>query len=94
MIIYPVGGGVTLPDEGEVWLRVETAGATAQFYWSMDGESWNAIGGPVDATILSDDYFVGGGYGAFTGAFIGMTCQDLAGRKCYADFDFFDYKEL
>lgn len=91
---YPVGGGVTIPDEGQVWLRVETAGAAAQFYWSMDGENWNAIGEPVDATILSDDYFSGGGYGAFTGAFIGMTCQDLAGRKCCADFDFFDYKEL
>ena len=30
----------------------------------------------------------------FTGAFMGMACQDLAGDGCHADFDFFEYREL
>jgi xylan 1,4-beta-xylosidase len=29
----------------------------------------------------------------FTGAFVGMACQDLAGTLAPADFDFFAYRE-
>lgn len=29
----------------------------------------------------------------FTGAFVGMACQDLAGTARSADFDFFEYSE-
>lgn len=30
---------------------------------------------------------------AFTGAFVGLCCQDLSGQKQHADFGFFTYKE-
>ena len=29
----------------------------------------------------------------FTGAFVGMACQDMAGTALPADFDWFEYRE-
>jgi len=29
----------------------------------------------------------------FTGSFVGMACQDMAGTLNSADFDFFEYKK-
>jgi xylan 1,4-beta-xylosidase len=29
----------------------------------------------------------------FTGAFVGMACQDASGQGRHADFDYFEYKE-
>jgi xylan 1,4-beta-xylosidase len=29
----------------------------------------------------------------FTGAFLGICCQDLSGRRRHADFDWFEYTE-
>jgi hypothetical protein len=29
----------------------------------------------------------------FTGAFVGMACQDISGSGCPADFDWFEYVE-
>jgi xylan 1,4-beta-xylosidase len=45
-------------------------------------------GGVFDARILSDEYCRG-----FTGAFIGICCQDLTGARRHADFDWFEYEE-
>jgi xylan 1,4-beta-xylosidase len=45
---------------------------------------------PFDASILSDEA-TGPGLPNFTGAFVGMACQDLAGTRRHADFDCFDY---
>ncbi|HVW20598.1 MAG TPA: hypothetical protein VHC86_05240 [Opitutaceae bacterium] len=44
-----------------------------------------------DASILSDDAAIPGSPN-FTGAFVGMACQDLAGTGHPADFDYFDYE--
>lgn len=52
-----------------------------------DGADWKEIDCELDYSILADEY---GGMG-FTGAFIGVTCQDLEGKRRYADFDYFDY---
>jgi hypothetical protein len=32
-------------------------------------------------------------YPNFTGAFVGVCCQDLAGTRRPADFEYFDYRE-
>lgn len=90
----PLGAGIPLPGDGPVYLRVTTSRETARFSWSLDGTTFTDIGDPLDATILSDDYFESMGHGMFTGAFFGICCQDLSGQKCFADFDYFDYKEL
>jgi hypothetical protein len=45
-----------------------------------------------DASILSDEACAPGTLN-FTGAFVGMACQDMAGTAHPADFDFFEYRE-
>lgn len=90
---HPVGVGIRLPEKGEVWLKLVTYGETAQYFYSLDGEKYSAVGPALDAEILSDDYFNKTGHIMFTGAFIGICCQDLSGRGAYADFDYFYYTE-
>lgn len=90
----PIGAGVPVPD-GPLTLRLETNGATAQFYWSADGENFAAIGPELDATLLSDDAPERILHeNRFTGAFVGICCQDLTGQKRPADFDFYRYTSL
>jgi xylan 1,4-beta-xylosidase len=48
------------------------------------------VGPVLDASKLSDEY---ASDFSFTGAFVGMACQDLSGRSAHADFDFFEYAE-
>ena len=54
--------------------------------------------GPVlDGSILSDDYVEDAEVRyrpCFTGAFVGLCCQDLSGQRLHADFDGFEYREL
>jgi xylan 1,4-beta-xylosidase len=45
---------------------------------------------PFDASQLSDEA-TAPGLPNFTGAFVGMACQDLSGARRHADFDHFDY---
>ena len=47
---------------------------------------------PFDASILSDEASAPGTPN-FTGAFVGVCCQDLAGTGSPADFDYFVYRE-
>ncbi|MCG8653835.1 MAG: hypothetical protein MI861_28610, partial [Pirellulales bacterium] len=90
---FPLEGKVIdLPEQGDLWLRCRVEGASLRFDWSVDGETWRPAGPALDASVLSDE--AGKGEGAnFTGAFIGMTCQDLTGRGLHADFDHFRYRE-
>ena len=74
-----------------VWLRASVDGASLKFSWSDDGESWHEIPVELDQSLLSDEAGIDGGE-QFTGAFVGMTCNDLSGRRKYADFDFFAYE--
>ena len=63
------------------------------FSWSLDGEHWQQIPVTLDYSVISDEAGVGPG-GSFTGAFVGMCCQDLSGQKIAADFDCFYYQEV
>lgn len=62
-----------------------------QFYYSASGADWEEIGPRLDICHLSDDFPA---YIRFTGTFIGMCVQDLAGTFRAADFDYFEYREL
>lgn len=82
-----------LPESGPVWMRAEVDGPALDFYWSTDGENWRHAPATLNQSLISDE--AGKGEGAsFTGAFIGMACQDLSGQDCPADFDYFEYSEL
>jgi xylan 1,4-beta-xylosidase len=88
---FPVGGAeVVLPREGVLHLRVRLDYEKLQFSWSPDGETYSDVGPVLDSTILSDEERPGAG---FTGAFIGLCCQDLSGRRRHADFHRFEYLE-
>jgi xylan 1,4-beta-xylosidase len=81
-----------VPIEGwrRCYLRVTVDYDRLQFYYAPDETNWKAIGPVLDASILSDENGIDSG---FTGAFIGLCCQDLSGRRRPADFDFFEYEE-
>ena len=80
-----------------IYLKAEFNREKLQFYFSEKENAWHKIGRVLDGSILSDDYVTNEGHryrAAFTGAFVGLCCQDLTGQKMHADFDWFEYKEL
>lgn len=83
---------VWLADEGRVRLGLDVTGDVAQFRFAVEGGEWTQIGPQLDASLLSDE--AGKGEGAnFTGAFVGMACQDITGQRKHADFYSFSYDE-
>jgi xylan 1,4-beta-xylosidase len=83
---------VVINDWKQCYLRVEVNFQDLQFSASSDGLAWELIGPVLDATKLSDDY--GQNILHFTGAFIGLCAQDLAGTRAIADFDYFIMRNL
>jgi xylan 1,4-beta-xylosidase len=53
---------------------------------------WRGLLQQFDASILSDEA-AAPGTANFTGAFVGVACQDMSGTSKHADFDFFEYQE-
>lgn len=43
-------------EKGEVWLRATVQREKLNFSYSIDGNTWQEIGGTLDASIISDDY--------------------------------------
>ncbi len=80
-----------LPDAGPVWLGADIVGHDLVFRWSLDGEAWTELPITLDQSLISDEAGLGEG-ASFTGAFLGMACQDLSGSDRAADFDFFSYR--
>ncbi len=85
--VFPLGGEPVAVPPGPVYLRASFSCGALQFSWSPDGIGFQPIGPVLDASILSDDY---GGHWGFTGSFIALACQDLAGTRLAADFDFLE----
>lgn len=84
------GREIAIPDEAEyVYLRVDVDYDVYRYSYSFDGKDWTTLPVTLDSSKLSDDYIQGGGF--FTGAFVGMQCQDTSGRRQHADFDYFSY---
>jgi xylan 1,4-beta-xylosidase len=75
-----------------VRLRVEVDFERLYFGYRLDGDEWRRLPEQFDAAILSDEASQPG-LPNFTGAFVGMCCQDLAGTCRPADFDYFEYRE-
>jgi xylan 1,4-beta-xylosidase len=72
----------------QCFLRAEINQHELQFFTSPNGKIWQPIGPVLDATKLSDDY--GKNILHFTGAFVGICCQDMSGAQRHADFDYFE----
>jgi xylan 1,4-beta-xylosidase len=78
--------------DGRIELRIEVDHANLKFAFRVEGQDWIVLPELFDASILSDEASAPG-LPNFTGAFVGMTCQDMAGTRQSADFDWFEYRE-
>jgi xylan 1,4-beta-xylosidase len=83
---------VALPAGSPVHLRVEVDYERLRFGYRVEGADWTWLPQQFDASILSDEANVPGSPN-FTGAFVGMACQDMSGTARPADFDYFEYRE-
>jgi xylan 1,4-beta-xylosidase len=81
-----------IPSNVAVELRVEVDYERLHFGYRVSGTEWTWIPQQFDASILSDEA-TAPGLPNFTGAFVGMACQDMSGAGCHADFDWFEYLE-
>jgi len=77
---------------GPVELRVEVDEERMYFGYRLGGGAWQWLPQQFDASILSDEASAPG-LPNFTGAFVGMACQDMAGTARHADFNWFEYRE-
>src|SRR5215831_10328121 len=83
---------IKIPANVEVHLRVEVDLERLCFAYQLKGEEWQRLPDQFDASILADEASQPG-LPNFTGAFVGMCCQDMAGTSRAADFDYFEYRE-
>jgi xylan 1,4-beta-xylosidase len=91
----PQGDAFTKPiaiPPGPIELRVEVDEERLRFAYRLDGGGWTWLPEQFDASILSDEA-TAPGLPNFTGAFVGMACQDTSGARRPADFAWFDYEE-
>lgn len=78
----------------QIHLRVDVDRDEIRFAYSFDNKEWNYLKEVFSSSQLSDDYISRNtDDGFFTGAFVGMCCQDFTGQRQNADFDYFIYKE-
>ena len=77
---------------GKLELRVEVDMERLYFAYREEGGNWTWLAQQFDASILSDEASAPGRPN-FTGAFVGMACQDMSGGGFPADFDYFEYRE-
>ena len=79
-----------------IYLKATLDREKMQFFYGLEEGEWQVAGPELDGSILSDDYVREGSSRyrpAFTGAFVGLCCQDLSGQNHPADFDWFEYIE-
>lgn len=91
---YPLDDGIAVEEEGEISLKAEVFYDMVQFYYSLDEEVWKPMDGYVEYSKLSDEYFKERKLERFTGAFVGLCCQDFTGAHIPADFEYFEYEEM
>ena len=85
---------IAIPAGKRVELRVEIDHERLLFAYRVEGReaAWQWLPQQFDASILSDEASAPG-QPNFTGAFVGMACQDTSGAAQHADFDWFEYRE-
>lgn len=85
-------------EDGPVLLRSEMTAFEVRFFVrTLFDEDWKEItpdAAPLPAHILSDEYANLSGEQGFTGAFIGLCCQDQTGGGLPADFRCLDIRRM
>jgi xylan 1,4-beta-xylosidase len=85
---------IEVPQDADVWLRVQVRTQSYSYSYSFDGVNWEEIPVQLDAAKLSDEYILADYGGFFTGAFVGLACVDYSGFGATAAFEHFAYREL
>lgn len=80
---------VSVAADGPVRLRMRLEYDRLRCFTASGAGPWRPLGPMFDAALLSDEY---DGLG-FTGTFLAMAAQDLAGSGFHADFTSFVYRE-
>ena len=80
---------IPVREKEALYLKMETRNAMTRFYYGYSEKGWQEIGPLINASFLSDEAC---SEGWFTGAMIGICCQDMTGFGRYADFDWFEVK--
>ncbi len=70
-----------------IYLKMEMEAGQIQFLFGYSEDTYEKIGPLVNGSFMSDEACR---EGWFTGAMIGICCQDLTGFGEYADFDYFE----
>ena len=83
---------IPIVSDKPIGLCVEVDRDVLRFAYRVGDEAWRTLPQVFDASILSDEASHPG-LPNFTGAFVGMGCQDLSGAGLHADFDWFEYRE-
>ena len=76
-------------DSNQIVLGVVANKQKLQFVFGADKSNLQVLASDIDATILSVEKA-----GGFVGTIIGMYAQSENGNESYADFDWFEYKNL
>lgn len=86
-------GPISLPaDHHEIELKMEVDFERLYCSYKLPGDNWTRLPQVFDASIVSDE--AGSPMQpSFTGAFVGVACQDGSGMRHPADFDYFEYVE-
>ncbi len=88
---------VAITSHEKIQLQGEMNKDQLQFFYNLGQDKFKPLGTLLDASILSDDHVRDGSdryRPAFTGSFAGICCQDLAQNEHYADFEWFEYREI
>lgn len=80
---------IPVREKEALYLKMETRNAMTRFCYGYSEKDWQEIGPLINASFLSDEAC---DEGWFTGAMIGICCQDMTGFGRYADFDWFEVK--
>ncbi|WP_312489301.1 glycoside hydrolase family 43 protein [Sphingomonas sp.] len=97
--VLPIGEGQSLlgpaipAPPGAIAMRVRAEHEKLRFTFRGEGEkAWTWLPECFDASLLSDEATLPG-LPNFTGTFVGMACQDMAGTGRPADFSYFRYAQ-
>ena len=72
-----------------IYLKADMRNGYITFSYRLEGSGWQTIAENIDGSFMSDEACT---EGWFTGAMVGICCQDLTGFGKYADFDWFEMK--
>lgn len=72
-----------------IYLKADMRNGYITFSYQLEGSGWQTIAENIDGSFMSDEACT---EGWFTGAMVGICCQDLTGFGKYADFDWFEMK--